>query len=154
MGLSGPGRLVGVGSPHGDDAVGWEVVRCLRKRSGGLPGVEFFEVDGGQCLLDLLDGRGTLILIDALAGGGPPGTIRRFDWPDSGLDVMAPGSTHALRPAEALQLAAALGLLPPRVVIYGLEMAGQKPGDSLSAIAAAAVPEAARRIEEELFGSG
>jgi hypothetical protein len=55
-----------------------------------------------------------------------------------------------LRPAAALALAAALGLLPPRVVIYGLEAASREPGAELSADVAAAIPEAVRRIEEEL----
>jgi hydrogenase maturation protease len=150
MGLSTPVRVVGVGSPNGDDAVGWEVIRCLRLIRPRLPGVEFFEVGGGQCLLDLLDGQGTLILIDGLAGDGPPGTIRRFTWPDSCLDAMVPGSTHALGPAEALRLAAALGLLPPYVVIFCVEIAGFHPEVGVSAIVATAVPEMAQRIEKEL----
>jgi hydrogenase maturation protease len=150
MVLPMPVRVIGVGSPHADDALGWEVVRRLRKR-GGLSEVELFEVDGGQRLLDHLDGRGTLILIDALTGGGSPGTIWRFEWPDARLDRMAPASTHALSPAAALELACALGLLPPRVVIHGLEIASSQPGDPLSAVAAAAVPRLALRIEEEVL---
>ncbi len=127
-----PVRVVGVGSPHGDDALAWELVRRLESQMEGQTRLEFHVVEGGQRLLDLLDGRGSLLLVDALAPAGAPGTIHRFEWPDPQIDSLRPGSTHDLRPAEALQLADALGLLPPRVVIFGLEGVHLEPGTDLS----------------------
>jgi hydrogenase maturation protease len=150
MKWSFPIRVIACGSPYGDDALAWEVVRRLESQMDGESGVELHVVEGGQRLLDLLDGRGALLLVDALAPAGAPGTIHRFEWPDPRLDRLRPGSTHHLRPAEALQLASTLGLLPPQVVIFGLEVAQVEPATDLSATVAAAMPEFIRRIASEL----
>ncbi|HLW66986.1 MAG TPA: hydrogenase maturation protease [Gemmataceae bacterium] len=148
-----PIRIVGVGSPNGDDAVGREIVRYLRGRLAENSNIECFEIEGGQRLLELLDGRGTLILIDAITNGGLHGTVERIKWPDSRLETLSPGSTHALRLAEALQLAAALGLLPPETMIFAIAIdasasLGHRAGLSLEL--ACRVPEIVREIEAEL----
>lgn len=150
--MSGPYpiRVVGCGSPVGDDALAWEVVRQLRAAVGTRPGLELHSVEGGQRLLDLLDGQGALLLVDGLAPQGKPGTIQRFVWPDRRVEVLRPGTTHHLRPPEALHLAATLGLLPARVVIFGIEVESLAPQGGLSAAVAAAVPELVRRIVQEL----
>jgi len=143
-----PVRVVGVGSPNGDDAVAWEVIRAARALNWDA--VELHTVEGGQRLLDLLDGCGTLILIDALECAGTAGTLQRFEWPDPRLAVLRPGSTHDMRPTEALELAAVLGLLPPRVVIWAIEGERFDPGTGLSPTVAAVVPELMRRLAAEL----
>jgi hydrogenase maturation protease len=145
-----PVRVVGVGGPAGDDAAAWEVVRRARgeKEWGGE--IEFHAVEGGQGLLDVLDGRGTLLLADALAPGVGAGTTLRLEWPDARLGTLRPGTTHHLRPAEALRLAQALGLLPPRVVIWAVAGESFAPRPGLSPAVAAAVPELVRRMVAEL----
>ena len=65
-----PIRVVGVGSPLGDDAVSWEVVRRLQQQMGAGSDIEFHEVEGGSGLLAVLDGCGSLVLVDALAIAG------------------------------------------------------------------------------------
>jgi len=150
-GLPRPIRVVGVGSPLGDDALAWEVVRKLREHlEASHPGIEFHAVEGGQRVLDVIDARGTLFLVDAVAAGRTPGTIHRFEWPDPCVEALRPGSTHHLRPAEALRLAAALGTLPPRVIIFGIEAERFDPRLALSPSVAAAVPELVGRIMQEL----
>ncbi len=148
-----PIRVVGVGSPLGDDALAWEVVRNLRDRPGLRPEIEVYIVEGGQRILDVLDGRGTLLLVDAIAAGRRPGTIHRFEWPDSRVEALRPGSTHDLRPAEALRLAEALGIAPPRVIVFGMEIESLNPQPGLSQSVMAAVPELVRCLVEELEGS-
>jgi hydrogenase maturation protease len=148
-----PVRIIGVGSPHGDDALAWEVVGQLRGLCGELPDVEYHVVGGGQRLLDLLDGEGSVLLIDAIAGANEPGMVQRFDWPDARLDTLQPGSTHGLRPAETLQLAAALGVLPRKVVIFGIQVLGCETGAGLSAAVAAALPQVVQRVASELLGA-
>ncbi len=146
MSLPPPVRVVGCGSACGDDALGWEVVRRLTAQ---LPrGVELYAAEGGHRILDVLDGRGTLILVDAVSSGGPPGTVHRFEWPDPAVRILRPGSTHVLGPASALQLAAALGILPPRVVVFGIEVERLGAAGDLSAPVASAVSELIRRIVE------
>jgi len=145
-----PLRVVGVGSPHGDDAVGWAVVRGLREQFAMVDGIHWHLLGGGQGLLDVLDGRGTLWLVDALVSGCAAGLVRRFDWPDARVELLRPGSTHDLRPAEALNLAAALSLLPFRVVLFGIEIGSVGPDEELSPAVSAAVPELIRRMADEL----
>ena len=145
-----PIRVVGVGSPHGDDALAWAVVRDLREQQGLPPEIEFYMVEGGQRILDLLDGRGTLFLVDAVGASTGPGTIHRFEWPDQRVEALRPGSTHDLRPAEALRLAEALGIAPPRVVVFGIEGATIAPQSGLSQAVLAAVPQLVRRLAAEL----
>jgi hydrogenase maturation protease len=145
-----PVRVVGVGSPWGDDAVAWEVVRKLQREKAWSSEIEFHAVEGGQRLLDILDGRGTLLLVDALATQLAPGTIQRLEWPDPRLEALRPGTTHHLRPAEALWLAATLGLLPPRVVIWAIAGECFDPQADLSPAVADAVPGLAQRIMADL----
>ncbi|MFN4259124.1 MAG: hydrogenase maturation protease [Gemmataceae bacterium] len=152
MSEPGPIRVVGVGSPLADDALAWEVVRRLQREDTWQGAIEFHTVEGGQRLLDLLDGQGTLVLVDALVAGEclSLGTIQRLEWPDARIEALRPGTTHQLRPAEALELAATLGLLPARVVIWGIGGACFDPHSGLSPAVADAVPELARRIADEL----
>ena len=150
MTLPLPIRVIGCGSPRGDDALAWEVVRQLRNHGQILQAVELHAAEGGHQILDLLDGRGTLILVDAVSSGAPPGTIHRLEWPDRKVETLRPGSTHHVRPAEALHLAATLGLLPARVVVFGIEATSFDPNAGLSEPIASAVPELVQRILEEL----
>jgi hydrogenase maturation protease len=122
----------------------------LRKRQGLPPEIEVYMVEGGQRILEVLDGRGTLLLVDAIAAGTRPGTIHRFEWPDKRVEALRPGSTHDLRPAEALQLAAALGIAPPRVMVFGMEVESLDPQAGLSPAVTAAVPQLVRCLVEEL----
>jgi hydrogenase maturation protease len=148
-----PILVIGCGSPRGDDAVAWEVIRRL----GDTPlaaGVNLHAVEGGHQLIDRLDGRGTLLLIDAISSGAGPGTIHRFDWPDLPIELLRPGSTHDLGPGEALRIAATLGMLPPRVVVWGIEATNFGPHEGLDPAVAAAVPELVRQITEELVHEG
>jgi hydrogenase maturation protease len=145
-----PIRIVGVGSPLGDDALGWEAVRLLRERPEWIPDAEVYQVEGGQRILDLCDGHGTLLVIDAIVSGGKPGTIYRFEWPDSRIESLRSGSTHDLRPAEALRLAEALGMAPGRIVIFGMEMESKTALSGLSHSVQAALPQLVRYLVEEL----
>jgi hydrogenase maturation protease len=162
-----PIRVVGVGSPLGDDALAWEAVRALQHRlslratdAEGIflgarddtPEIEFYMLEGGQRILDVLDGCGSLLLVDAAAAGTGPGTIHRFEWPDQRVETLRPGSTHDLRPAEALRLAAALGIAPQHIVVFGMEVESLEPQADLSSSVVAAIPELVRCLLQELDG--
>lgn len=152
-----PVRVVGCGSPLGDDAAGWQVVQHLRDWAANSTfelsktDLEFHLADGGHQILDVLDGRGTLILVDAICSNSPPGTILRFEWPDTRLECLRPGSTHHVRPAEALRLATALGLAPPRVIVFGIGASQFRPQTPPAAPVAAAARAVAHLILAE-FG--
>ncbi len=141
-----PIRIVGVGSPWGDDAAAWEALRQLQERQDLAREIEVHRAHGGERILDLIDGRGTLLLVDALAAGTAPGTIHRYEWPDPRIGALRPGSSHDFGPAEALQLATALEIAPPCVVVFGIEVENVGLQHGLSPAVAAAIPELVRRI--------
>jgi hydrogenase maturation protease len=145
-----PVRVVGLGSPSGDDAAGWEVVKRLREAVPASADVQLQQEDSPVRLLDLLDGRGTLVVIDAGRCGGATGAVHRFTWPDTRLDALRPASTHGIGITQALGLAAALGLLPPRVVLFAVEAGELRPEAGLSPAVAAALPGLVRQVCDEL----
>jgi hydrogenase maturation protease len=105
-------RVVGVGSPQGDDQVGWRLAEGLAGETGS--GLESAVIADPIELLGHLDGCETLIVLDACRTGRPPGTVTCLTWPDSRLEMAGGHSTHGFGVASALALADALGRLPPR----------------------------------------
>jgi len=149
--LPPPVRLVGCGSPCGDDAVGWRVIAALRAAVGDESAVELHALATPDGLLDVLDGRGSLVVVDGLMSGAPPGTVQRFAWPDPRLRGAAGPSTHGLSVATVLDVAASLRCLPPRVVVYGVECDGADPAATdMSPLVAAAVPAVVQAILREI----
>jgi hydrogenase maturation protease len=147
--------VIGIGNPErGDDGAGRAVARLLRAT---MPG-EFVvaELDGeAAAVLALLDGAVAAFMIDACASGTPPGTVHRFDVAAAPLPHEAFAlSTHGIGVAEAVELARALGQLPPRCIVYAIEGHSFGLGEGLSAAVEPSVAEVARRIVAELVGEG
>ncbi len=117
-----PVRIIGIGSPFGADRAGWLAVARLAARNDWPRPVEWRTLDRpGTALLDHLSGADHVILIDALLDGGA-GTVRRLQ--PSELKRTAPLSSHGAGVAETLDLGRTLGLLPPRLDILGIPVAG------------------------------
>jgi hydrogenase maturation protease len=102
-------------------------------------------------LLDLWDGAGLAVVVDAL-GVGHPGTVLDVEldgatFPEA-IGVRAPGtSSHGLGVVEALRLAFVRGTAPRRAVLVGIVGEDFAPGVGLTPSVAAAVDRAARRVE-------
>lgn len=147
--------VMGVGNEvRSDDGVGPAVARALRGRAGATCRV--LEHTGEPAgLLEAWQGAHTVILVDATAGGGAPGTVRRFEVGAEDIPREAfPCSTHGFGMAEAIALARALGRLPRRLIIYGVEGRSFEPGGALSPPVRRAVPRVVRRLLEELGAGG
>ncbi len=149
-----PRRLVlGIGNPdRGDDAAGRNIARLLRWM---LPhDVEVAEHDGEATgLLARLEGAAVAFLVDACASGAPAGTVQRFDVSAAALPQRAFGaSTHGFGLADAIELARALGCLPPRCVVYAIEGASFEAGAPLSPAVAVVIADVARRLLAEITG--
>ncbi len=105
-----------------DDGFGVAVLRRLRER-GPLPDVDLMEVGtaGIRLAQELLTPYDRLVIVDAMARGGAPGSVYVVEVQDverpDGVDL------HLAVPARALALAKALGALPPEVFIVGCEPA-------------------------------
>lgn len=90
-------------------------------------------------------------MIDAVRSGSVPGTVHRIDATAGPLPAtLSAASTHTLGIGEAIELARALGRLPERIVLYGIEAETIAAGEGLSAPVEAAVGEVVDRILEEL----
>jgi hydrogenase maturation protease len=146
-----PVLVVGVGNEYrGDDGVGVVVARLLREALN--PTVTVLEETGdGLALMAAWKGADLVIVIDAVDSGGQPGTVCRLD-ARLQQSVAAPPtcSTHAISLMEAIQLARALGELPPRLIVYGVQGKNFELGVGLSAEVAKAVPEVTKLVLQEV----
>jgi hydrogenase maturation protease len=102
-------------------------------------------------LLDAFDGAEAVWLVDAVSSGAEPGTIHRLEAGSGELPAeLFRTSTHHLGLAEAVELGRALGRLPARTVVFGIEGASFAAGDELTPAVAAAAAEVASRVAEEV----
>ena len=125
--------IIGIGNPYrSDDGVGVVVARQLRELSP--VGVTVIEESGeGAALLDAWKGATTAILVDAVKSGAPPGTIHRLDAHTEQIPTrFFHYSTHAFSVVEAVELSRALGQLPSRLILYGIEGHSFSAGGRLS----------------------
>jgi hydrogenase maturation protease len=138
--------VIGIGNPdRGDDAVGRIVARLLRDRD-----VQAVEHAGeATALLTALQGVDQAWLIDATQSGAPPGTIHRIDCAKDSIPPCNAISSHGFGAAEAIELARALGTLPPHCIVYAIEAADFKVGAALSPAVTRAAHEVAERILAE-----
>jgi len=146
--IAGVGNLL-----RGDDGFGVEVARRLLARPPQLAGAALTIIEtgiGGMHLVqELLSGYDALIVVDAVERGAAPGTLfllepERVDpsgWPDEiRRDFFA--DTHYAEPSHALALAAAVGALPPRVLVVGCQVA------SVDDLLQGMTPAVARAVEQ------
>jgi hydrogenase maturation protease len=104
----------------------------------------------GVGLINLLEGRQRVIIVDAAEMGRPAGEVVRFR-PE---DVTLTGSTerfslHRTAVADALALARALSLPLPEIVVFGVQPGYVGWRDTLSPEVAAAVPGLVNALLEE-----
>lgn len=114
-------RIIGIGSPFGDDAVGLEAARILAQTPP--PNCEVIAADRpGAGLLELIRGIDAAILVDAVHSGAPPGTLHELNFEELGNGQLSFPGTHDLGVAAALQLARKLGRAPARGKMLGIEI--------------------------------
>jgi len=113
--------VAGIGNVfRGDDAFGVEVARRLARRGVG-DGVRVvdFGIRGFDLAYALSAGPRAAILVDATSRGGSPGTLYVLEPGD-----LAEGTTidtHGMHPLRAIELARALGGLPPILRVVACE---------------------------------
>lgn len=138
--------ILGCGNTdRSDDAAGVLVARRLQQM--GIAAQEF--TGDPLALIDAWNGAGEAVLIDTVVSGAAPGTITVWDASKTPLPPeQFCCSTHAFGIAEAVEIARALGRLPPRLLIYGIEGIRFDVGGELSPEVAAA----AERLAGEIAG--
>ena len=146
-----PALIIGLGNEYRrDDAVGLVVARRL-KEAAPEP-VRVLEESGeAAALMESWRDADTVILIDAVHSGAKPGTLHRLDAHAGPIaKKFFRFSTHAFGVAEAVELARALGRLPPRLIVYGVEGKSFEAGVGLSPEVEAATQEVVERVLGEL----
>lgn len=143
--------VIGVGNEfRRDDGAGLIVARRLRNL---LPGkVQIVEASGeGASLMDLWSDAKMVFLVDAVSSGARPGTVHRLDAAKEPIPSnFFHYSTHAFSVAEAVELARALGQLPPQLIVHGIEGTDFSSGQGLSPEVVIAVEQVAQSISAEL----
>lgn len=142
--------VLGIGNAlRSDDGVGPFV--AARLAAAGLPAR--VHAGDGTGIIDAMSGVRALVLVDATRSGATPGTRVRLDARAAPLPAeVFHYSTHRFGLAEAVETARALDLLPPMLIVHGVEGAAFGPGDRLSAPAAKAAEALVKELERTYGG--
>jgi len=142
---------------RGDDGAGVVIHHKLAEEASLPEDVEL--VDGGTPGLEtvlLLQGYLRAIIVDAADMGRRPGEWVRFSHQDVILesgDLALRGTLHSAGLAEALQLGNALGVLPSKIVIYGIQPQEIGWTEGLSEPVQTAVTVVCAAILDEIAGA-
>jgi hydrogenase maturation protease len=132
-----------------DEGVGVHALNGLKQVS--LPS-EIEILDGGTSGADLVDciaGRKKLIVIDATAADGEPGTVYRFTIDDLIRKTASMGSLHEFGFVETYLMAKQLGCAPREIVIFGVQPAEIEFGLELSDTVQRQIPRLLELVVEE-----
>ncbi len=143
--------VIGVGNPYrSDDGVGIEVLQRLRTSGGDAARWETCTGEPTE-LLHLWDGAPLALVVDAVRSKARPGTIHRLV---VGTDPVPPGSgmvsSHGVSLPDLIGLGRALGQIPHRLVLYGIEAVSFENGRALSPEVEEQVPELVSRVLSEV----
>jgi hydrogenase maturation protease len=113
---------IGIGNRlRGDDGAGIEVAERLRGVAPASLEVVACDAEPSR-LMEAWDGADSVVLVDTVTSGAAAGTLHRFDACTAPVPARAfRSSTHAIGIADTIELARALGKLPRRVRVYGVE---------------------------------
>ena len=131
--------VIGVGNRwRGDDGIGPRTIEALA-RIDDLD-TDLVTLDGEPArLVSAWHGRQLVVIVDAVVAGAAPGTVHVVTDTSQLPDPIGGASSHGGGITEAVALGRALGRLPDRLVVVGVEPATVDHGDELSPPVAAAV---------------
>lgn len=146
-------HILGIGSPFGDDRLGWEAAEALRHSAAMnavAPGrIEIQALDRpGAMLPSHWQETDIVILLDAVRSGAAPGTrhcLEARDLPGTGMLC----SSHGFGIAPAIELARALDNMPSQLLLRGMEADPAWMEFSLSPAVADALPAFVVDIAQE-----
>lgn len=148
--MNAPVVVIGIGNSwRGDDGVGWAVIDELEAHASHHPRstIDLVRTDGEAArLIECWDGRALAVVVDAVVTGATPGTIIHLD-PAAVPAGGAPIGSHSLGLDHAMALGRALGRLPRRLLVVGVEGTAFADGSPLSPPVGAALPDAVAAVE-------
>ena len=139
-----------LGNPlMGDEGIGWHLAGLLAADPDVAAHAEV--VWGGTDLLRFageLEGRERIVVIDALAGDSPPGSVWAFRNGLAGLDDRQVHAHH-LSAVEAIRLLQLTSPVP--FTFIGISIASANAGPALSPALAAQMPAILKRLRGDLY---
>jgi len=138
--MTAPVRIFGIGSPFGDDRVGWLAAEALQGRFDPAEVDVSIHDRPGLRLVTLMQGAALVVLVDAVKSGAAPGSLHRLGGEGIIKAVARYTSTHGFGLVEAMQLAQRLGELPQKIVLWGVEIGSLAGADDLSPAVREALP--------------
>ncbi len=144
--------VIGIGSHHGDDALGWHVVDRLE--ACHFAGTRFRKLQNPLSVLDILDSSEAVHVVDAAAGMNPAERVRRLrfanlDDRDSIRQVRGIG-THDATIYLALCMAEPLGMRTDHVTIWLGNGQHFEPNGELSTVATESIDCCCDALTKEL----
>jgi hydrogenase maturation protease len=142
--------IIGCGNrDRGDDGAGAIVTERLREFGMGT------EICTGEAfsLIEAWNSADDVIVVDTMVTGAAAGTVRLWDATQAEFQGSLSTSTHGFGLAEAIELARALGHLPQRLCVYGIEGRCFDIGSDISPEVLRAVEEVAKRLTTEAIPS-
>ncbi|MBK8908663.1 MAG: HyaD/HybD family hydrogenase maturation endopeptidase [Rhodospirillales bacterium] len=148
--------ILGVGNILlSDEGIGVRVVEAFEKRYAVPEDVEI--VDGGTAgmdLLDVIEYRDHVIVVDAVKTGRPPGTVVRLTGDDVQGFFRTKISPHQLGLSEVLAALSLLDASPGGVTIIGVEPLDFSTSLDLSPTIAAKLDAMVEMVAEDLTALG
>lgn len=147
-------HVFGIGSPFGDDRLGWEVIDRLQHERVLTPYIphrlQLIRCDRpGMQLLEMMKPAQAAWIVDAVKSGSAIGTLHVFHNEDiEQVDTRL--TTHAFGVAEAIKMGKILNMLPLQVTFYGIEIGASALVFELSPPIIAAIDELARRLQQAI----
>lgn len=144
--------VLGIGNMLiGDEGVGCLAVEELNRRYDLPPSVEC--VDGGTAgfeLLNILDSKEHVILIDALRDDRPPGTVIMVEGEQVPRAFHARTTPHQLGICDVLAAAQLTDIMPKHLTLYGIEPKQLDVGIGLSPEVEAGMEKTIRAVVDQL----
>ena len=145
--------LIGIGNILlSDEGVGIHIVRQLRN-SGISKFLEIHEVGTSSFeLLNVIDGKSQVIIVDAARMNEKPGTVKKIDLVIEDDISCLPQFTslHQLDLISTLKMAKGVIHLPKKIVLIGIEPLSLETGTELSNLVEASIPKAFSEIKKSI----
>jgi hydrogenase maturation protease len=144
--------IVGLGNPsRRDDGFGPRLVHALEEGTALPSDVRTTALVDPLDLLEQWRACDAVVIVDAVSSGAPPGTLHHILWDEPGVVCpRAVVSSHGMGAPEVAALARALGELPPRLELIGVEGADFGDGEGLTPPVEAALGPATRAVRNAL----
>ena len=139
-------RVLGLGSPFGDDRIGWAAAEAAGRADAGLD-VRLC-AHAGEVLCALLSPVDRIIVVDGMRSGAAPGTWRRIA-PEMLRAQGAALSSHSTDLSQALAMIEALDAAHAPVTVFAVEVDKTGPLDVMTSALVAAVPQVVEAILAE-----